>query len=303
VRRFPKAALIAGALLMGLHVGVLLAFGVEGRGPMLSNLAQLLMGVVCIATLIEGTRGRPPFERRFLVLVALRYVLWGTGQVLSLTDDPDAVFEGSFADIVFHLEDLPLGVALFLDPGRDDRLRWAPAVDLVQPALFWLATYLYWHYMPAEQGAGAGEVADAVVAGAFYFRAVTTRSHTARALFGRWTPAIVLSTVHDAYAGFFGMDVRTGHLFDLVWSGELMLWILTAASWDPLRTADGSQTAIDPTVRHLPLVLSCFTAVMAWGIAGRKPGVGAAVFVLTAACSVAHVAEGRRRRLAEEVRA
>jgi hypothetical protein len=288
---------------MGVHVAVLSRFGIDGPGPTLSNLTQLSMGLVCIAVLIQSSRGRPPFERRFLRLVALRYVLWGTGQLLTLFDDPDAVFEGSLSDIVFHLEDVPLGVALFLDPGRDDRLRRAPAIDLVQPALFWLATNLYWHYMPSELGAGAGEVADAVVAGAFYFRAVTTRSHTARALFGRWTPAVVLSTVHDAYAVFFGMDVRTGHLFDLVWSGELMLWILTAASWAPPRMTDGSQTAVDPSVRHLPLVMSCFTGVMAWGIAGRKPGLGAAVFAATAACSAVHLVQGRRRRRAGEARA
>jgi hypothetical protein len=283
--------MIATAALLAAHAAALSWFGVRAPGPLLSNLIQLALGCLCIVASLWVSRGTGRFERRFFQLAALRYVIWGVAQILGTYQESDGTpFEGSLADILFHLEDVPLGIALLLDPGgQSEGFAKVRFRDLGQMLLFCVALYVYIRTNPTISEAGIGRVAitDGVVATAFYFRALLTKSALARSLFGRWTPAILLRTINDAYAGYQGSP-QAGELFDLIWSIEIVIWILTAVTWRPPREGGDPGAAgdlkLDRTVGLLPLVAFSFVLVLSIGIAQERPGLAALVFAASLAC-------------------
>src|SRR6185295_8536164 len=126
-------------------------------------------------------------------------------------------------------------------------------------------------------GVALGAATNGLVAGCFYLRAMTSRSAIASTLFGRWTPAILLSTVNDAYSGFYNSN--SGEAFDLIWTTESLVWIITAATWRPLagQAETGVRRLVDRTVSLLPLVVACFSLVLSLGIAQRRMGMAAAL--------------------------
>jgi len=295
-----RKTLIVSVLLFLAHGAVLATLGHRPPGPVFSSLIQLGLGLVVITAAVTGARGATGFERRFLLLVAARYVIFSIAQTLAsyyeLAYNSNWTFEGSPADIFFHLEDVPLGVAFFLDPGGDTpRLERPRVVDLLQIAVFWSAVVIYIRFLIVDVPIGVGLVAatDALVAGCFYLRAMTSRSGIASALFGRWTPAILLSTVNDAYSGFYSSN--SGEAFDLIWTTESLVWIITAATWRPMASQQetGVRRVVDRTVSLLPLVVACFSVVLSLGIAQRRMGMAAALVLAAVGCSVGRL-YGRR---------
>jgi hypothetical protein len=248
----------------------------------MSSLVQLALGFVCLLVAFRASRTADrPFERRFLSLVACRYMILVLAQALASYYEIVAhgkwEFEGSPADVLFHLEDVPLGIAFFLDPGPEGaRTARLHPLDLAQIGIFWIAVALYARFLIVDVQVGVGLVAatDALVAGCFYLRAMTSRSGIASALFGRWTPVILLSTVNDAYSGFYNSNA--GEPFDLIWSTETLVWILTAATWRALVLENGTSArrTVDRTVHLLPLVVACFSVVLSLGLAQERPAMG-----------------------------
>ena len=299
-----RTTIIATALMFVANGAVLAIWGHQAPGPVLSSLVQLSLGVISMVAAITASRGAGGvFERRFLRLIAARYLIFIVAQTLAtyyeLTTHGSWVFEGSLADIFFHLEDVPLGIAFFLDPGREgDRSLRPHLLDVAQIGVFWAAVALYVRFLIVDLPVGVGLVAatDAFVAGCFYLRAMTSRSGIASALFGRWTPAILLSTVNDAYSGFYNSNA--GEAFDLVWSMEMVVWIVTAATWRPIGSERGAavQRTVDRTVYLLPLVVACFSLVLSLGLAQRRPAMG--VGLMAAALGGSGVRWLGRRRLA-----
>jgi hypothetical protein len=151
-------------------------------------------------------------------------------------------------------------------------------------AVFLGAIVLYSFYSPTSPASGVGLLpsTDGLLAAGFYTRAMLTRSPLASALFGRWTPFILLSAINHAYAGHLSVIPETGEFFDLVWSAENIVWIVTAATWQSMR--DGEATdfiLIDPSVRRLPLVVNCFSLAISLGVLWCKPAFGAALLMVT----------------------
>lgn len=268
-------------LLLFVQAVVLRELPGTGLGPVVSGLLQLGIGLLFVAAALHAARmeGASRFERRFMQLLAARYVIWSVAQALATyyefsgrTD-----FEGSLAHILFRVEDVALGLALFLDPGRSDRFERPHRLDLAQILVFWSAVYLYIRLLTPE-GQALFTTWDALVAASFYLRGMMSRSVAASALFCRWTPVLLLSSANHAYAGFY--DSVAGRAFDLVWSVDMVLWIVTALTWSPARPPG------DQTVRHLPLVVAFFSLVLSLGIAQRERAVAAALVAVTFACLV-----------------
>jgi hypothetical protein len=296
----PRRIIIVAALLQVAHVVPLTLLDPDGAGGITSNLIQLAMGLLCVAATLKAGRGGQPFERRFLALVAARYVIWAVAQGLATYAEShgNMDFAGSPADILFHLESVPLGIAFFLEPGRDTVRTDRPhPLDLAQILFFWAAMAFYIVYLASDSPASVGQAAaaHALVAGCFYIRAMTSRSTVASALFGRWTPAILLSGVNDAYSGFY--DSTAGASFDLIWSLEMLIWIITAATWRTGRVEHGTlaRRIVDRTVSLLPLVVAAFTLVLSLGLAQRKPKVAVALVVVALGCSVLRLLARRRQ--------
>jgi hypothetical protein len=286
----PRRILVATGALWVIHLGVILGWGVAGPGPALSMLIQFLLACLCVLASFHAPAGADRFERRFLRLVALRYLICAVGQVLGAYETSDVLpYQGSPADVVFHMEDVPMGIALLLDPGTSGNREHRVSVrDLLQMLIFCAAIYAYFRTMPtlAAEGLDGIAAADVVVAAAFYFRAMSTRSNLARALFGRWTPAIMLSTVNAAYSGYPGSP-GAGDLFDLIWVVETIAWILTAVTWAWPRDRDVAADLLPPvdrTVHLLPVVVCCFVLVVAMGIAHEHLGLAAFFAAASIAC-------------------
>jgi hypothetical protein len=287
-----RTTLIASVILYMLHGAILAVWGHGQPGPVCSSLVQLGLGVVCMTAALTGGRGATGFERRFLLLVAARYAIFIIAQAVAsyyeIVFHGNWQFEGSPADVFFHLEDVPLGIAFFLDPGHESpRLERPRVLDLLQIGVFWTTVTIYIRVLIADVPIGVGLVAatDALVAGCFYLRAMTSRSAIASALFGRWTPAILLSTVNDAYSGFYSSN--SGEAFDLIWTTETLVWIITAATWRPLAgDGTGVRRVVDRTVSLLPLVVACFSLVLSLGIAQRRLGMAVALVLAAVGCSM-----------------
>src|SRR5262245_46262847 len=111
------------------QVTVLAVWGPLAPGPVVSGVIQLSLGILCLVVATGASRaGGNAFERRFLLLVAARYLIFALAQSLATyyLVDTRHEFTGSIADVLFHLEDVPLGIAFFLDPGTDTDRRERP---------------------------------------------------------------------------------------------------------------------------------------------------------------------------------
>jgi len=201
----PKLVVIVTAVLFAAHAVVLTTLGTGGRGPLLSNSLQLALGIICVIAPLVAARGGAAglaFGRRFLYLMSGRYLIWAAAQGLSIiVPENDAPYQESVANVLFHLEDLPMGVALLLDvPVDADRATQVRIGDLGQMAVFLGAVVLYSIYSPTSPASGVGLLpsTDAIIATGFYARALLTRSPVAGALFGRFTPFILLSAINHS---------------------------------------------------------------------------------------------------------
>jgi hypothetical protein len=294
-----RVVLIFAAALLGAQAVVLSMHGARPPGPALSNGLQLGIGLLFIVAALDAARAETAtrFERRFMQLMAARYVLWSGGQALATYYEivGKLDFAGSPAHLLFTVEDVALGVALCLDTGHPDRSERPRAHELILIALFWTAVYLYIRFLGSESDP-LYVTWDALVAASFYLRAMLSRSQVGRTMFGRWVPVLLLSSANHAFASHH--DSVAGAPFDLIWSADMILWILTALTWAPIRMGEWGNTGPlgDPTVRHLPMVVACFSLVLALGIAQRRPLAAALLVVATAVCLLAgHLA--RRRQI------
>ena len=296
----PRNYIIAAVAFLAAHAAVLAVWGHDQPGPVISSFLQMAMGTVLLVSTVSAARNAGgTFERRFLLLVAARYIIFMVAQGIATYHEREAgwVFEGSLPDVLFHLEDVPLGIAFFLDPGRGgDRPARPHPLDLFQILVFWAAMFLYVRYLSSDAplGVGLGAGTAALVAGCYYLRSLTSRSSVASAMFGRWTAAIMLSSVNDAYSGYY--NSVAGAAFDLVWSFENLVWIVTTATWRPMLVLQGTgpQRIADRTVYLLPVVVACFSLVLSLGLAQRQPGQAALLVAAALGCSVVRLV-GRRR--------
>jgi hypothetical protein len=288
---------------------VLTTLGADGRGPLASNSLQLALGIVCVIAPLVAARGTVGFEKRFLYLMAARYLIWAVAQGLSIAvPEGDTPYQESVANVLFHLEDLPMGVALLLDvdvPVDTDRPTPVRIAELGQMAVFLCAVVFYSIYSPTHPASGVGLLpsTDAIIASGFYARALLTRSPVAGALFGRFTPFILLSAINHSYAGHLAVIPETGDLFDLVWSVENVVWILTAVTWGDMHkdlraNSDVDESVgfslTDTSVRRLPLVAACFSVAMALGVVSCQRSLGMALLVAAFTCAAVSVRLQRR---------
>jgi hypothetical protein len=297
-----RATLIVSGLLVAAQAATLTIWGPTAPGPVLSGAIQLALGLVCMLVALAAARrgGGTRYERRFLLLMAARSGVFAVAQLLATCYllDASIQFTGSIADVLFHLEDVPLGIAFFLDPGGDaDRFERPHPLDVAQVPIFWATLALYVKYLSSDAPVGVGLVAttDALVAGCFALRALTSRSTATSALFGRWTLAILLSTVNDAYSGFYDSD--PGQPFELVWVLESMVWLVTAATWSPLRAAGlaGAYRSVRRTVHIVPLVVACFSLVLGLGLAQRRPALAGLLVGAALLCAALRILVRRQR--------
>jgi two-component system cell cycle sensor histidine kinase/response regulator CckA len=302
-----RKTVIAAGILVVSHVLVLSFFGITPPGPVLSDLMQLGLGIVCIVASMQAAGRSNEFGRNFWQLAAIAFSLFVIAQSLGTYADayPGTQFAEWGANLIFFFWFTPLGMALFLDPESEGRgFDWLVVLDCTQAVLFGVAAYLYFFYLPAPSQSGI-ELSHAVWApyflysgiltAAFFLRSILSRSKAARTLFGRVGVYLLASGIAD-YMFYYGpgRGLHAGSWFDACWTGTLLLYLGVAATWKrtdqsnaggatPARGASGVVTQL------FPLVYPLFVLVMSAQIAREQVTLASVVVLISFVCSSARL--------------
>jgi diguanylate cyclase (GGDEF)-like protein len=295
-----RIVVIAAALLLLGHVVVVIGLGTKAPGPAWSDFIQFSLGGLLIWAVVEASRRSEGLARSFWRLTAVAYAVWMVAQGLSVYNDAaGSPLVAWIGNMLFCFWFVPLAMAMFLDPehaaGRLDALI---ALDFIQAVLVCVAAYLYFFYLP--KAGMAAELPHSVwtpyfagyafVAGSFVVRAAVTRSHDARALFGRMGIFLALSGCVDAlYFYGPGRGLSTGAWFDILWSVLLVVPMMIAATW---KQHESPTILLEPPKREKRVYTEIFFLLypmlvlfMSLRIARERLGLAATVVFLSFVCS------------------
>ena len=291
-----KPWLVAVSALLVAHAVVLMCLGARSAGPFLSNLFQLTLGMLCVPACLTASRRSGNLGRYFWRLMTFTFSVWCIGQLLGTYNEFRPV-EGlsRLNDILFIISTVPLGMTLFLDPDHEpNRFDQLHILDFIQAILFWGAVYLY--FSRAQQGVDLNYspwkrslVCDVVLIGAFFLRAILTKSGVVRALFGRMLSFLLLSGLADAYSNYPGRNLYAGQWFDMVWSLLLAIPLVIAATWNEeefsgLADEAGGRAHSIVVQQLFPLLYPTLILVMSAGIAQNFPALASAIVLSSFSC-------------------
>ncbi len=310
----PRTRLVAtvASLLLLLHASVVIFVGNGPRGPLLSDLVQLLLGVVLLYTVVAASRRSQGLAHSFWRLTVAAYALWFVAQTLGVYNDFAASAAVAWVNnLLFCFWFVPLAMALFLDPDSEaGKLDTLVALDFVQAVLLCMAAYVYFFYLPKADA--PGELAHEVwapyflgysfVAGAFVLRAVVSRVRDVRVLFGRIGMFLALSGLVDAlYYYGPGRGLQTGAWFDLLWSILLIVPMIIATTW---KQAEAPELSFEAPRREKRIYTEIFFLLypllvlfMSLRIARERLGLAAAIVLLSFLCSSARLLVTQNRLL------
>ena len=296
-----KSLWIGGGLVLA-HGVVLATLGSSAAGPVLSDLIQLSLGCVLVATSLQTSRKSSGWYRHFWHLHAAAFTLWCVAQALGTYQDVSPVTSSTLwvDNLLFCFWFVPLAMALFFDPGdRQEGFDWLLALDFCQGVLACVASYLYFFYLPRSESptdlahsvwapyfAGYG-----VIVSGFLARSFLSTSPVMRPLFRRLGVLLALSGGADAYY-YYGhrLGVTPGGWFDLLWSALLFGHLLLPASWDPVPEAreDSFQAHVSiqrfMAVQVFPLLLAVCTLAMSAKIARTHLNIATVLVVAWFVC-------------------
>ncbi len=312
-----KHLIVAYCILVTGQVLALANLGHRTPGPLLSEGAQLALGLICILACTEAfwrSRGVARYAWR---LLAVAFIVWAVAQALGVYSD----FSGdhsldSLDDLIFFLSVIPFGMLPFLDPdGEPNHFDKLHILDFVQVCIFWVAIFLcfsprMWSLTTAFRIGhftwSRNTSFDGLLATTFVLRALLTSSKAVRSFFGRMAIFLVLSGLADSYAlSPGGQDLEPGGWFDLTWSVLLAIPILIAATW---KNADRGRTDCQRSQsividQFFPLLYPLFSFFILARVDQAYPLLGPAVFALAIITFAARVLiiQHRQARNEEEL--
>ena len=250
---------------------------------LLSDLVQLLLGVLCVVGSIRALRRSTGAWRYYWLWLSVTFAIWVGAQMLGLyIDQTGRHFLDPVDDLLFFLSGIPFGMLLFLDPEEEsdgfDRLH---LLDFLQICGFWICVYLYFsRYQVSGQAQtswgpfawSTSLVFNGVVALSFVFRAIVTNSREGRKFFGLLFGYLFLSGLADSYFSFTRNQVEPGTWFDLVWSGLLFFPLFMAATWKGTQASVAAQKLRPRTLLNqmFPLVYPFFSLLLIAQMAETK---------------------------------
>ena len=137
-----RKTVIAAGVLGVSHLLVLAIVGTHHPGPILSNLVQLGLGIVCGVASVQAARRSNEFGKNFWRLAAIAFALFVLAQSLGTYADvvPGSHLAEWGANLIFFFWFTPMGMALFLDPESEGRgFDWIVVLDCTQAMLFGVA--------------------------------------------------------------------------------------------------------------------------------------------------------------------
>jgi PAS domain S-box-containing protein len=221
---------------------VIATLGHGTLGPLVSDVTQLALGLICILACTEAFRRSRGIARYAWRLLTVAFAVRAVAQVLAVYVDVSGDhWPDSLADLLFFLSVIPFGMLTFLDPDSEsnsfDRLH---ILDFVQVCIFSASIFLCFSPRMWSKGDAfrfghftwSRNIAfDGLLAVTFVLRSFLTKSKAVRSLFGRMALFLLLCGLADSYALSPGQDLPPGGWFDLIWSALLGFPILIAATW------------------------------------------------------------------------
>jgi diguanylate cyclase (GGDEF)-like protein/PAS domain S-box-containing protein len=242
LRGFPSYLIAAACILVvGQAIGIA-ALGHRTRGPLVSNVIQLALGLICSLACTEAFRRSRGIARYAWRLLAVAFLVWAVAQTLSVYIDVSGDHSpDSFANILFFVSVIPFAMLAFLDPdGEPNHFDRLHILDFVQVCISWVSIFLCFSpsmWSPATAFHIGPLICsrtisfDGLLVATFVVRALFTTSKAARSLFGRMAVFLTLSGIADSYALQTTRNLQPGGWFDLIWSALLALPLLIAATW------------------------------------------------------------------------
>jgi diguanylate cyclase (GGDEF)-like protein len=292
-----RRKLVIGACVLFLGHAVLI-FGLYQTSykAFLSDAIQLVLGVLVVVACVQAARRPSTLGRSFWRLTACAYAQWVIGQALGTYSDVARVsdFTLRLSNLFFCFWFVSFALMLLLpSSGEKNEFNRFLIVDLLQAALFFVATYVYFLYLPhaespdwlADSVKGPYFVVYGLIVAAFLLRSTFSPSDEVRKLFGRMGVFLLVSGAIDAsfYYGLVNAPVP-GTWFDLVWSFLLVAPLVMAAVWDTQEVPQPSEQ-VPVQIRSLalmqlvPLFYPLAVLAISAGMA-RQKAIWAAIFVV-----------------------
>ena len=251
----------AAGILVITQTLVIASLGRRAPGPLLSEVIQLTLGLICIVACLEAFWRSRGIARYVWRLLAFTFVMWAVAQALTVYLDLSGNHSlDSFDDTLFFLSVIPFGMLPFLDPDGEpssfDNLHF---LDFAQVCVF--AASIVLCFSPRIWSSAASlhighfilsrNIAfDGLLVTMFMLRALLTKSKSVRPLFLRMALFLLLSGLADSYALDPRNPLQAGEWFDLVWCALLVIPILIAGTW---KGADDDATTVSRTSQSLAI--------------------------------------------------
>ena len=300
-----RTVVVLTAFLLLADVAVIFTVGTSRPGPVLSDAIEIALVALAVYHCRQAAHRSTGLARSFWALATVTFSVVFVGWCLVTYKDagPSSRVAVDLSNLLFCFWFFPLAMALFLDPEREGEGLDLPIIlDFMQAAVFCVAAYVYFFYIPKSETLGStmGAVwtpyffAYAFLAGAFGLRSVLTRSPLARSLFRGLAIFLVYSGVADvAYRYGPFSHLKTGSWFDLVWCINSAGPLLLAAAWTQPAVqetqAEGGKREKKIYTEIFYLFFPLLILAMSLRIASQRLGLAAIVIFVSFACSSARL--------------
>ena len=290
-----RRVLLAAALVLLLQTTAIAVYRSNAAGPLLSNLFQLMLGLLVAHTSFLTARRCQPFARAFWNLAGAAFTVWCVGQALgtyfgAFLNMPTAGLW--YIDVIYTAWPAPLVMCLFLDPATEQQhagLNPEWALDFSQVGIVFILVYIYF------SSAAAGTVhvgtwvlsgtTDGLLTASFVIRALVARKHPSRFLYWGIAAYRAAAFFTDMYFVLGFPEPPDGAWFDLVWSLPWLIPLYTAVTWKEQKDTPSVVPQVRPTRRMLitqvlPLIFPVLVLFMAAEVArGQLIAAGVAILL------------------------
>lgn len=288
-----RRVILVGLAVLLLQTAVIAVWRDNPPGPILSNLAQFVLGLLVAHTSFQAARRSQAFGRAFWRLAGAAFSIWCVGQAMG-------TYYGSFlnlptqglwqVDVLYTAWPAPLVMCLFLDPAvEQDDMNSEWALDFGQVGIVFVLVYTYFSTSTEHSSLLSSwrlsMVTDGLLALCFALRAMVARKHPSSFLF--WSMAAYRSAAFltDGYFAFGFPEPADGAWFDLVWSVPWLIPLYATVAWKDSKV--NVNATPKPRVERrllitqvLPLIFPILVLIMAAEVArGQLITAGVAVFL------------------------
>jgi signal transduction histidine kinase/CheY-like chemotaxis protein len=283
------------------HAAVLWLFGRKPPGPLLSDLIQFTIAVMCGVACRQAASCGTGLSSSFWRLASVGFFIFTFASALQTYYDGihQVVFIPPLTGVLFVFWYAPLTAILFLNSDFSaDRFDLTHAFDIAQVLLFWTAVYFCFSAAVAasfstENAAlfdwGRLLIYDGVMTAGFLLRGAFAGTRKIRRLFLGMGAYFFLGGLADVYAAYPGRNLPTGSAFDIVWSAINVLPLLLAVGCcrpdEPSNPSGASTGRRFLTERFFPVLFPLFVLGMAALIAKEQIVLATILVLVSFACS------------------